>query len=77
MGPSALAGVGLVPGEVPGVTAESEHGGGVVEQGPATRAYAQRRTEEGLSHREIARCIKRYHARGLVPILIADLAELT
>ena len=44
---------------------------------PATRAYAQRRTEEGLSHREIVRCIKRYLARGLFPILIADLAELT
>ena len=44
---------------------------------PATVAYAQRRTEEGLSHREIVRCIKRYLARGLFPILIADLAELT
>ena len=44
---------------------------------PATRASAQRRTEEGLSHREIVRCIKRYLARGLFPILIADLANLT
>jgi hypothetical protein len=44
---------------------------------PATAAYAQRRTEEGLSHREIVRCIKRYLARGLFPILIADLANLT
>ncbi len=44
---------------------------------PATAAYAARRTEEGLSHREIVRCIKRYLARQLFPILTADLAELT
>lgn len=44
---------------------------------PATRAYSQRRKEEGLSHREIVRCIKRYLARRLYPILIADLAKLT
>jgi transposase len=44
---------------------------------PATRAYAQRRKEEGLSHREIVRCIKRYLARRLYPILLADLAALT
>lgn len=44
---------------------------------PATRAYAQRRKEEGLSHREIVRCIKRYLARRLYPILVADLAALT
>ena len=25
---------------------------------PTTRAYSQRREEEGLSHREIVRCIK-------------------
>ena len=44
---------------------------------PTTRAYSQRRKEEGLSHREIVRCIKRYLARRLHPILIADLAKLT
>jgi len=44
---------------------------------PATRAYAHRRKEEGLSHREIVRCIKRYLARRLHPILLADLAALT
>lgn len=44
---------------------------------PDTRAYAQRREEEGLSHREIVRCLKRYLARRLYPILIADLAKLT
>ena len=40
-------------------------------------AYAQRRTEKGLSHREIVRCVKRYLARRLFTILIADLGELT
>jgi hypothetical protein len=30
---------------------------------PATRAYAGRRTEEGLSKKEIIRCLKRYAAR--------------
>ena len=30
---------------------------------PATRAYADRRTKEGLSKREIIRCLKRYVAR--------------
>ena len=30
---------------------------------PATRAYAGRRSEEGLSKKEIIRCLKRYVAR--------------
>jgi transposase len=30
---------------------------------PATRAYAERRSEEGLSKKEIIRCLKRYVAR--------------
>jgi len=30
---------------------------------PATRGYAERRTKEGLSQREIIRCLKRYVAR--------------
>ncbi len=30
---------------------------------PATRAYADRRSEEGLSKKEIIRCLKRYVAR--------------
>ena len=30
---------------------------------PATRAYVQRRTAEGLSKKEIIRCLKRYVAR--------------
>ena len=30
---------------------------------PATRAYVDRRTTEGLSKKEIIRCLKRYVAR--------------
>ena len=44
---------------------------------PETRAYAERRKTEGLSHREIVRCIKRYLARRLHPIILKDLATLT
>lgn len=36
---------------------------------PATRAYVQRRTAEGLSKREIIRCLKRYVAREVYPHL--------
>jgi transposase len=38
-----------------------------------TRAYAQRRTEQGKSDRDILRCLKRYIARELFPLLVADL----
>ncbi len=37
---------------------------------PRTRAYAQRRLAEGLSKREILRCIKRYIAREVYHLLI-------
>jgi hypothetical protein len=30
---------------------------------PATRAYVERRSKEGLSKKEIIRCLKRYVAR--------------
>jgi transposase len=36
---------------------------------PATRAYVQRRTAEGLSKKEIIRCLKRYAAREVYPYL--------
>ena len=36
---------------------------------PATRAYAARRTKEGLSKKEIIRCLKRYVAREVYPYL--------
>jgi transposase len=36
---------------------------------PATRAYVTRRTKEGLSKKEIIRCLKRYVAREVYPHL--------
>lgn len=36
---------------------------------PDTRAYVERRTNEGLSKREVMRCLKRYIARELFPDL--------
>lgn len=38
---------------------------------PETRAYVERRTREGLSKREIIRCLKRYVARELLPLIKA------
>ena len=38
---------------------------------PATRAYVERRTEEGKSKPEIIRCLKRYAAREVYPHLRA------
>ena len=38
---------------------------------PATRAYTERRTAEGLSKKEIMRCLKRYVAREVYPHLCA------
>lgn len=43
---------------------------------PRTRAYAARRTAEGLSKREIIRCLKRYIAREVYQALRADLADI-
>jgi transposase len=40
---------------------------------PTTRAYAQRRTTQGKSTKEIMRCPKRYLARELYSLLLADL----
>jgi transposase len=44
---------------------------------PETRAYAERRTTEGLSRMEITRCLKRTLARRFHRILLHDLARLT
>jgi len=41
-----------------------------------TRAYAQRRTAEGKTKKEIIRCLKRYIAREIYHTLQADLADL-
>jgi transposase len=37
---------------------------------PQTRAYAERRTKEGMSKKEIIRCLKRYLAREIYPLLM-------
>ncbi|PXF30128.1 transposase [Pokkaliibacter plantistimulans] len=42
---------------------------------PRTRAHVERRMGEGLSTKEIHRCLKRYIARELYPLILADLAE--
>jgi transposase len=42
---------------------------------PRTRAYAKRRTTQGKTTREILRCVKRYLARELFPLLKADLHD--
>lgn len=42
-----------------------------------TRKYVQRRSSEGKSDREIQRCLKRYLARELYPIIVSDLSSLT
>ena len=44
---------------------------------PPTRAYVERRTAEGLSKREIMRCLKRYVARELYPLIRAITDEHT
>lgn len=44
---------------------------------PRTKVYMQRRTGEGLSTKEILRCLKRYIVRELYPmILIVDYIEV-
>lgn len=42
-----------------------------------TREYANRRTTQGKSTKEIIRCLKRYVARELFPIIMAALAPAT
>lgn len=41
---------------------------------PRTRIYIDRRTGEGLSTKEILRCLKRYIVRKLYPLILSDLA---
>jgi len=43
---------------------------------PRTRAYAERRTKQGLSKPEIMRCVKRYLAREVYHALVADFEAL-
>ena len=42
---------------------------------PRTRAYATQRTDTGKTRRETIRCLKRYIARELYPLLLADLQD--
>jgi transposase len=43
---------------------------------PRTRAYVERRTKQGLSKKEIMRCLKRYIVRDVHTALLADFAAL-
>lgn len=43
---------------------------------PRTQAYVARRTSQGLSRKEIQRCLKRYIVRELYPLILADLRHL-
>lgn len=40
---------------------------------PRTRASVEKRTAQGLSNKEIHRCVKRYVVRKLYPYILADL----
>ncbi|OYV38097.1 MAG: IS110 family transposase [Thiomonas sp. 20-64-5] len=42
---------------------------------PRTQIYVDRRTREGLSKKEIHRCLKRYIVRELYPLILADLKD--
>jgi transposase len=44
---------------------------------PTTQAYVQRRTKQGLSKKEIIRCLKRYLIREVHTALLADFTALT
>jgi hypothetical protein len=43
---------------------------------PRTREYVERRTKQGLSKKEIIRCLKRYIVREVHTALVADFAAL-
>lgn len=43
---------------------------------PRTRAYVERRTQQGLSKKEIIRCLKRYIIREVHTALLADFATI-
>jgi transposase len=42
---------------------------------PRTRAYVQRRLGEGKTKMEIMRCLKRYVAREVYPLLAVTVAD--
>lgn len=43
---------------------------------PRNRDYMQRRTQEGMSKKEIIRCLKRYVARELYQLITANDLQL-
>lgn len=43
---------------------------------PRTRLYVERRTAEGLTTKEIYRCLKRYIVRELYPLILSDLKRI-
>ncbi len=43
---------------------------------PRTKSYVERRTAEGLSQKEICRCLKRYIVRELYPVILDDLSKI-
>ncbi len=43
---------------------------------PRTQAYVKRRTAEGLTNKEIHRCLKRYIVRELFPVILRDLGNV-
>jgi transposase len=44
---------------------------------PETRAYMDRRTKEGMSKKEIIRCLKRYLARTRYQAVLTDYTAIT
>uniref|UniRef100_UPI00286D53D9 IS110 family transposase n=1 Tax=Nocardioides sp. TaxID=35761 RepID=UPI00286D53D9 len=44
---------------------------------PATVAYRERRTQQGLTKKEIIRCLKRNIVREVLPALLADIEDYT
>lgn len=46
-------------------------------QDPRTQAYLARRSQQGLSKREIIRCLKRYIVREVLPVIRAELLPTT
>ncbi len=44
---------------------------------PRTRVYVARRVSQGKTEREVQRCLKRYIAREVYPLIVSDLSMLT
>ncbi|GJL75597.1 MAG: hypothetical protein NMNS02_17030 [Nitrosomonas sp.] len=42
---------------------------------PGTQTYVARRAAQGMSNKEIQRCLKRYIVRELYPLILADLSD--